>query len=207
MMNNLQKDLKKNTEKYNKSHQHYKKVKAINCQYCYPISKDANVPKNFIKFWDWLTLFHLAKTYTSLTLFYFERVIKAKARRNKNAIISNISELYQTIIFDPIPTKIDDIGNTIENILHFRNNFDEKDIKTPKSSPSILRSKSPKLIKTFKTKYSKSSRILRIPEINTPETTASIAVSSSKETKDLEKKTETPLIIFSDSDLEITKSE
>src|SRR6266540_2412552 len=147
MMNNLQKDLKKNTEKYNKSHQHYKKVKAINCQYCYPISKDANVPKNFIKFWDWLTLFHLAKTYTSLTLFYFERVIKAKARRNKNAIISNISELYQTIIFDPIPTKIDDIGNTIENILHFRNNFDEKDIKTPKSSPSILRSKSPKLIK------------------------------------------------------------
>jgi len=50
MINNLQKDLEENTEKYNKNHQYYKKAKAINCQYCYPISKDTNVLKNFIKF-------------------------------------------------------------------------------------------------------------------------------------------------------------
>ncbi len=31
MINNLQKDLEENIEKYNKSHQHHRKVKAINC--------------------------------------------------------------------------------------------------------------------------------------------------------------------------------
>ncbi len=93
-MNNLQKDLEENTEKYNKNHQYHKKVKVINCQYCYPISKDANILKNFIKFWDWLMLFQSAKTCISLILFYFERVIKARAEKNKNAIISNISKLY-----------------------------------------------------------------------------------------------------------------
>ncbi len=204
MINNLQKDLEENTEKYNKSHQHHRKVKAINCQYCYPISKDANISKNFIKFQDWLTSFHSTKTCTSLTLFYFKRVIKARA---KNAIINNISELCQIIIFDPIPTEIDDVRNTIENILYFRNNFDEKDIKTSKSSPSTLKSKSLKLIKTFKTKYLKSPRTSKTPKISIPEVITLIAISSPKETKDSKEKIEISLIIFSDSDLKITKSE
>jgi|SRR6266540_540716 len=151
-------------------------------------------------------LFHSAKNCTNLTLFYFKRVIKVKAEKNKNAIISNISEFCQIIIFDPIPIEIDDVRNTIENILHFRNNFDEKDIKTSKSSLSTPKSKSLKLIKTFKTKYSKSPRTSRTPEISTLEATTSIAVSSPKETKDSKEKIETSLIIFSDSDLKITKS-
>ena len=110
MMNNLQKDLQKdlqeNVEKYNGKHHLHKKVKVINCYHCYPISAEANIPDNFIRFWDWITIFHLAKSCTSLILFYFERVIKARAERNRNAIISNISELCQTIIFDPVLIKL-----------------------------------------------------------------------------------------------------
>src|SRR6266542_599243 len=158
MMNNLQKDLQENVEKYNGKHHQHKKVKVINCYHCYPISIDANVPDNFIRFWDWIFIFHSAKSCTSLTLFYFDKVIKARAERNRNAIISNISKLYQTIIFDPIPIEIDEVGNSIEQILIFRNNFEEKDIKTPKNSPSTLRSESPKIIRKFKSKYSKSPK-------------------------------------------------
>src|SRR6266542_2509819 len=87
MMNNLQKDLQENVEKYNGKHHLHKRIKVINCYYCYPISTEANVPDNFIRFWDWISIFHSAKSCTSLTLFYFERVIKARARRNRNAII------------------------------------------------------------------------------------------------------------------------
>jgi len=52
MMNNLQKDLRENVEKYNRKYHNYKKVKLINCYHCYPISSEANVPDNFIRFWD-----------------------------------------------------------------------------------------------------------------------------------------------------------
>ncbi len=130
MMNNLQKDLQENVERYNGKHHLHKKVKVINCYHCYSISTEANVPDNFIRFWDWITIFHSAKLCTSLTLFYFDKVIKARAGRNRNAIISNISELCQTIIFDPIPIEIDEVENSIEQILIFRNNFEEKAIKT-----------------------------------------------------------------------------
>src|SRR6266511_3702059 len=164
MMNNLQKDLQENVEKYNGKHHLHKKVKVINCYYCYPILIEANVPDNFIRFWDWISIFHSAKSYTSLTLFYFERVIKAKAERNRNAIISNISELCQTIIFDPIPIEIDEVGNSIEQILIFRNNFEEKNIKTPGNSLSTSRSESPKITRKFKSKYSKSPKSPRTPK-------------------------------------------
>src|SRR6266540_6003618 len=164
MMNNLQKDLQENIEKYNRKHYQHKKVKVINCYHCYPISTEANVPDNFIRFWDWITIFHSAKSCTSLTLFYFERVIKARAGRNRNTIISNISELCQTIIFDPIPIEIDEVGNSIEQILIFRNNFEEKDIKTLKNSPSTFRSESLKITRRFKTKYSKSPKSPRTPK-------------------------------------------
>ena len=93
MMNNLQKDLWENVEKYNRKYHHYKKVKLINYHHCYPISSEASVPDNFIRFWDWIFIFHSAKTCTSLILFYFDKVIKARAGRNRNAIISNILEL------------------------------------------------------------------------------------------------------------------
>src|SRR6266498_3440379 len=112
MMNNLQKDLQKNVEKYNGKYHLHKKVKVINCYHCYPISTEVNIPDNFIKFWDWISIFHSAKSCTSLILFYFKRVIKARAERNRNAIISNISELCQTIIFDPIPIEIDKVENS-----------------------------------------------------------------------------------------------
>src|SRR6266498_1065099 len=158
MMNNLQKDLQENIEKYNGKHHLYKRVKVINCYHCYPISTEANIPDNFIRFWDWITIFHSAKSCTSLTLFYFDKVIKVRARRNRNAIISNISELCQTIIFDPIPIEIDEVGNSIEQILIFRNNFKEKDIKIPKNSPSTSRSESPKVTRKFKSKYLKSPK-------------------------------------------------
>src|SRR6266511_3453984 len=156
MMNNLQKDLQENVEKYNRKHHLHKRVKVINCYHCYPISTEANIPDNFIRFWDWISIFHSAKSCTSLTLFYFNKVIKARAERNRNAIISNISELCQIIIFDPIPIEIDEIRNSIEQILIFRNNFEEKVIKTPKNSPSTSRSESPKITRKFKSKYSKS---------------------------------------------------
>src|SRR6266540_4567167 len=167
MMNNLQKDLQENVEKYNGKHYQHKKVKVINCYHCYPISAEANVPDNFIRFWDWISIFHSAKSCTRLTLFYFERVIKARAGRNRNAIISNISELCQTIIFDPIPIEIDEVGNSIEQILIFRNNFEKKVIKTPRNSPSTSRSESPKITRKFKSKYSKSlksPRTLKLEE-------------------------------------------
>src|SRR6266498_102318 len=164
MMNNLQKDLQENVEKYNGKHHLHKKVKDINCYHCYPISAEANVPDNFIRFWDWITIFHSAKSCTSLTLFYFDKVIKARARRNRNAIISNISELCQTIIFDPIPIEIDEVGNSIEQILIFRNNFEEKAIKIPRNSPSTSRSESPKVTRKFKSKYSKSPKFPRTPK-------------------------------------------
>src|SRR6266542_3250219 len=125
-MNNLQKDLQENIEKYNGKHHLHKRVKVINCYHCYPISIETNISDNFIRFWDWISIFHSAKSCTSLTLFYFEKVIKARVGRNRNAIISNISELCQTIIFDPIPIEIDEVGNSIEQILIFRNNFEEK---------------------------------------------------------------------------------
>src|SRR6266542_4291485 len=108
--------------------------------------------------------FHSAKSCTSLTLFYFERVIKARAERNRNAIISNISELCQTIIFDPIPIEIDEVGNSIEQILIFRNNFEKKNIKIPGNSPLTSRSESPKVTRKFKSKYSKSPKSSRIPK-------------------------------------------
>src|SRR6266542_1882661 len=164
MMNNLQKDLQENVEKYNGKHHLHKRVKVINCYHCYPISTEVSIPDNFIRFWDWISIFHLAKSCTSLILFYFERVIKARAERNRNAIISNISELYQTIIFDPIPIEIDKVGNSIEQILIFRNNFEEKDIKIPRNSPSTSRSESPKITRKFKSKYSKSPKSLRTPK-------------------------------------------
>src|SRR6266542_1825775 len=131
MMNNLQKDLQENVEKYNGKHHLHKKVKEINCYHCYPISTETNISDNFIRFWNWISIFHSAKSCTNLTLFYFEKVINARAGRNRNAIISNISELCQTIIFDPILIEINEVGNSIEQILIFRNNFEEKNIKTP----------------------------------------------------------------------------
>ena len=161
MMNNLQKDLQENVEKYNGKHHLHKKVKVINCYHCYPILLEASVLDNFIRFWDWISIFHLAKTCTSLTLFYFDKVIKARAGRNRNAIISNISELCQIIIFDPIPIKINKVEDSIEQILIFRNNFEEKVIKTPRISPSTLKSEFPKISRKFKTKYSKSLKSLR----------------------------------------------
>ncbi len=164
-MNNLQKDLQENVEKYNGKHHLHKKVKVINCYHCYPISTEANVSDNFIRFWDWITIFYSAKSCTSLTLFYFNKVIKARAGRNRNAIISNILELCQTINFDPVPVEIDEVGNSIEQILVFRNNFEEKDIKTPKNSPSTPRTESPKSTRRFKTKYSKSPRSSRTPKL------------------------------------------
>src|SRR6266511_5597704 len=164
MMNNLQKDLQENVEKYNGKHHLHKRVKVINCYHCYPISTEANISDNFIKFWDWISIFHSAKSCTSLTLFYFEKVIKARAGRNRNAIISNISELCQTIIFDPISIEIDEIGNSIEQILIFRNNFEEKVIKTPRISSSTSRSESLKISRKFKLKYSKSPKLPRIPK-------------------------------------------
>src|SRR6266540_3389566 len=179
MMINLQKDLQE-------------KVKVINCYHYYPISTEANVPDNFIRFWDWITIFHSAKSCTSLTLFYFDKVIKARARRNRNAIISNISELCQTIIFNPIPVEIDEVGNSIEQILIFRNNFEEKDIKTPKNSPSTPRTESPKTTRRFKTKYSKSPKSPRTSKLE------------EKERKPLEIK-EFPLIQLYDLETE-TKS-
>src|SRR6266545_1394871 len=165
MMNNLQKDLQENVKKYNGKHHLYKKVKVINYYHCYPILAEANVPDNFIRFWDWITIFYSAKSCTSLTLFYFDKVIKARARRNRNAIISNILKLCQTIIFDPILIEIDEVGNSIEQILIFRNNFEEKDIKTPKNSPSTPRTESPKIIRKFKIKYSKSPKSPRTPKL------------------------------------------
>ncbi len=62
------------------------------------------------------------------------------------------------IIFDPIPIEIDEVGNSIEQILIFRNNFEEKVIKTPRISPSTSRSESPKISRKFKSKYSKSPK-------------------------------------------------
>src|SRR6266542_2917986 len=165
MMNNLQKDLQENIEKYNRKHHLHKRVKVINCYHYYPISTEANIPDNFIRFWDWISIFHSTKSCTSLTLFYFEKVIKARAERNRNAIISNISELCQTIIFDPIPIEIDEVRNSIEQILIFRNNFEEKVIKTPRISPSTLRLESPKISRKFKSKYSKSLKSPRTPKL------------------------------------------
>jgi len=49
-MNNLQKDLQENIEKYNEKYYLYKKIKIINCYYCYPISIEINVSDNFIRF-------------------------------------------------------------------------------------------------------------------------------------------------------------
>src|SRR6266498_1654077 len=164
MMNNLQKDLQENVEKYNGKHHFHKRVKVINCYHCYPISIKANVPDNFIRFWDWISIFYSAKSCTSLTLFYFDKVIKARAGRNRNTIISNISELCQTIIFDLIPIEIDEVGNSIEQILIFKNNFEEKNIKTPENSPSTSRSESPKFTRKFKSKYSKSLKSPRTPK-------------------------------------------
>ena len=57
MMNNLQKDLQENVEKYNGKHHLHKRVKVINCYHCYPISTEANIPDNFIRFWDWISIF------------------------------------------------------------------------------------------------------------------------------------------------------
>src|SRR6266498_1156580 len=157
MMNNLQKDLQENVEKYNGKHHLHKRVKVINCYHCYPILTEANVPDNFIRFWDWISIFHSAKSCTSLTLFYFERVIKARAGRNRNAIISNISKLCQTIVFNPIPIKIDEVENSIEQILIFRNNFEEKNTRKFKSKYS----KSPKSPRTSKSEEEKE----KLPEI------------------------------------------
>src|SRR6266496_6009 len=165
MMNNLQKDLQENVKKYNGKHHLHKRIKVINCYHCYPISTEANVSDNFIRFWDWITIFHSAKSCTSLTLFYFDKVIKVRAGRNRNAIISNISELCQIIIFDPIPIEIDEVGNSIEQILIFRNNFEEKAIKIPRNSPSTSRSESSKITRKFKSKYSKSLKSSRTPKL------------------------------------------
>jgi len=56
----------------------------------------------------------------SLILFYFKKVIKARVGKNKNTIISNILELCQIIIFNPISIEIDEVENSIEQILNFR---------------------------------------------------------------------------------------
>src|SRR6266542_3906448 len=194
MMNNLQKNLQENVEKYNGKHHLHKKVKVINCYHCYPISTEANVLDNFIRFWDWITIFHSAKSCTSFTLFYFDKVIKARAERNRNAIISNISELCQTIIFDPILIEIDEVGNSIEQILIFRNNFEEKNIKISGNSPSTSRSEFPKITRKFKSKYSKSLKSPRIPKSEEEkEKPSEIKEFSLIQLYDLETETETSL--------------
>src|SRR6266540_431026 len=99
MMNNLQKDLQENIEKYNRKHHLHKRVKVINCYHCYPIS-----------------------------------------------------------------TEIDEVENSIEQIMIFRNNFEEKNIKTPGYSPSTSRSESLKITRKFKSKYSKSLKSPRTPK-------------------------------------------
>src|SRR6266540_1216092 len=196
MMNNLQKDLQENVEKYNGKHHLHKRVKVINCYHYYPISTEANISDNFIRFWDWISIFHSAKSCTSLTLFNFERVIKARAGRNRNAIISNISELCQTIIFDPILIEIDKVGNSIEQILIFRNNFEEKNIKTPENSPSTSRSESPKIIRKFKSKYSKSLKSPRTSKSEEEkEKSSEIKEFLLIQLYDLETETETSLTI------------
>src|SRR6266498_5558702 len=193
MINNLQKDLQENVEKYNGKYHFHKKVKVINCYHCYPISTEANIPDNFIRFWDWISIFHLAKSCTSFTLFYFEKVVKARAGRNRNAIISNISELCQTIIFDPIPIEIDEVENSIEQILIFRNNFEKKNIKTSGNSSSTSRLESPKIIRKFKSKYSKSLKSPKTPK------------SEEEKEKPLENK-EFPLIQLYDLETETESS-
>ncbi len=100
----------------------------------------------------------------SLILFYFKKVIKARVGKNKNTIISNILELCQIIIFNPVLIEIDKVRNSIEQILNFRNNIKEKDIKILKNLPSTSRSKSSKITKKFKSKYLKLLRILKILE-------------------------------------------
>src|SRR6266498_3606817 len=196
MMNNLQKDLQENVEKYNGKYHLHKRVKVINCYHCYPISTEANVPDNFIRFWDWISIFHSAKSCTSLTLFYFEKVIKARAGRNRNAIISNILELCQTIIFDSIPIEIDEVGNSIEQILIFRNNFEEKDIKIPRNSPSTSRSESSKIARKFKLKYSKSLKSPRTSKSEEEkEKSSEIKEFPLIQLYDLETETETSLTI------------
>src|SRR6266540_5396397 len=189
-MNNLQKDLQENVEKYNRKHHLYKRVKVINCYYYYSISIEANIPDNFIRFWNWISIFHSAKSCTSLTLFYFDKVIKARAERNKNIIISNISELCQIIIFDPIPIEIDEVRDSIKQVLIFRNNFKEKVIKIPKNSPSTLRSEFLKISRKFKSKYSKSPKSSRIPK-------------SKKEKKKSQEIKEFPLIQLDDLETEM----
>ncbi len=54
----------------------------------------------------------------SLILFYFKKVIKARVGKNKNTIISNILELCQIIIFNPVLIEIDKVRNSIEQILN-----------------------------------------------------------------------------------------
>src|SRR6266508_667542 len=196
MMNNLQKDLQESVKKYNGKHHLHKKVKVINCYHCYPILIEANISNNFIRFWDWISIFHSAKSCTSLILFYFNKVIKVRAERNRNAIISNISELCQTIIFDPIPIEIDEVGNSIEQILIFRNNFEEKNIKTPRNSPSTSRSESPKISRKFKSKYSKSLKSPRTSKSEEEkEKSSEIKEFLLIQLYDLETETETSLTI------------
>src|SRR6266540_7498663 len=193
MMNNLQKDLQETIEKYNGKHHLHKRVKVINCYHCYPISTEANVPDNFIRFWDWISIFHSAKSCISLTLFYFDKVIKTRAGRNRNAIISNILEFCQTIIFDSVSIEIDEVGNSIEQILIFKNNFEEKGIKTPRNSPSTSRLESSKITRKFKSKYSKSLKSPRTPK-------------SEEEKKKLSEIKEFPLIQLYDLETETESS-
>ena len=97
-------------------------------------------------------------------MFYFKKVIKVKAEKNRNTIINNISELYQIIIFDLILIEINEVENNIKQILNFKNNFEEKDIKTPKNLLLTLRSEFSKITKKFKTKYSKLPKTSKILE-------------------------------------------
>ncbi len=97
-------------------------------------------------------------------MFYFKKVIKVKAEKNRNTIINNISELYQIIIFDLILIEINEVENNIKQILNFKNNFEEKDIKTPKNLLLTLRSEFSKITKKFKTKYSKLPKTSRTSE-------------------------------------------
>ena len=107
------------------------------CIYCYPLPKI--IPKEYIKFWDWIQVQFDAILSTGYSVQIFEKIIQnRKENKSEEIIKEQIKNLLAIITFEEfvfIERKIKILEKTIE-IFKIKNNFE--DIKSLPKSPTPL---------------------------------------------------------------------
>ncbi len=132
-------DIEEAKQYWKKQHkkEHYQKLTYNYYIYCYSLPK--RIPKEYIKFWDWIQVQFDVILSTGYLVQIFEKIIRnRKKNKSKEIIKEQIKNLLVTIIFEEfvsIERKIEILEKTIE-IFETKNNFE--DIKSLPKSPTSL---------------------------------------------------------------------